>query len=290
MATLNRTIIIPLMGGLGNQLFQFAAGLHLRKFSSKHVKFSPSGLLIAKNTPRSFMLGDLPKKSDLTLRGRFSIAILKIASLVFPTIWVSERDLHDFPLSRVTKATKVLFGYFQRHDYVDSVSTELIRAMSQSNTFRPLVSQTEKNDIAVHIRFGDYLSNSETKKFHGLSAMTYFVNAVNHLQSRHKFDRIVIYSDDLCKAHSDFTEAFGPSEIPVVAEESLSELDDLAGMSASRGIVISNSTFSWWAAWIGTQLHDCSVVAPRPWFATPTAADHNLLPNGWTVLDRELQP
>ena len=70
----------------------------------------------------------------------------------------------------------------------------------------------------------------------------------------------------------------------------MSELEDLAGMSASRGIVISNSTFSWWAAWIGTQLHECNVVAPRPWFATPSAADDNLLPDGWTVLDRELQP
>jgi hypothetical protein len=290
MATKNRPIIIPLMGGLGNQLFQFAVGLHLRKFSSKQVRFSPGSLLIGKNTPRSFMLGDLLRKTDLTFRGRFSLTILRIVSWVFPPIWISERDLHDFPLSRITKATKVLIGYFQRHDYVDSVSTELIQSMSQSNSFKSLVLQPEVNDIAVHIRFGDYLSNSETKKFHGLSAMTYFVNAVNHLQAGHKFDRIVIYSDDLRKAHSDFTEAFGPSEIPVVAEESLSELDDLAGMSASRGIVISNSTFSWWAAWIGTQLHECDVVAPRPWFATPTAADHNLLPNGWTVLDRELQP
>ena len=58
----------------------------------------------------------------------------------------------------------------------------------------------------------------------------------------------------------------------------------------SSSIVISNSTFSWWAAWIGSQLHECNVIAPRPWFATPTAADVNLLPVEWTVLDRELQP
>ena len=205
MTIVKSKVIIPLMGGLGNQLFQFAAGLHLRKFSSKHVKFSPSGLLTAKNTPRSFMLGDLLRKTNSTARGRYSIAILRIASFVCPTIWVSERDLHDFPLSRVTKVTKVLIGYFQRHDYVDSVATELIQSMSQSNTFKSLVLQPEKNDIAVHIRFGDYLSNSETKKFHGLSSMTYFVNAVNRLQSVHKFDRIVIYSDDLGKAYPAFT-------------------------------------------------------------------------------------
>ena len=283
-------MIIPLMGGLGNQLFQFAAGLHVRKFSSKDFRFSINGMIKVKNTPRSYMLGDLLKNSDMTNRGRFSMGIYKLYSFVFPSIWVSERDISDFPLSRMTNSTKVLIGYFQRHDYVDSVSAEMIQSMSQSKTFSRLVEATVNNDIAVHIRFGDYSNNLETKKFHGLSAMSYYVKAVNHLRSVHHYDQIVIYSDDPGKAFPDFVEAFGPSEIPVIAKESSNEFQDLAGMSSSKGIVISNSTFSWWAAWIGSQLHECNVIAPRPWFATPTAADVNLLPVEWTVLDRELQP
>ena len=282
-------MIFPLMGGLGNQLFQFAAGLYMKKFSSKDVRFSLDGLLIPKNTSRYYMLGDLLKNSDMTVRGRFVLASFKLGSFIFPSIWISERELSDFPLVRVTNSTKVISGYFQRHDYVDSVAAEIFQSMSQSNTFSSIVHASANNDIAVHIRFGDYLNDLETKKFHGLSAMSYYVNAVNHLQSVHNYDQIVIYSDDVSKAYSDFTEAFGPSKIPVIAKESSSELEDLADMSSSKGLVISNSTFSWWAAWIGTQLHGCNVVAPRPWFANPTAADDNLLPDEWTILIRELQ-
>jgi len=290
MSAKKGTVIIPLMGGLGNQLFQFAAGLYMKKFSSKDVKFSLDGLLIAKNTSRSYMLGDLLKQSDMTVRGRFFFVIFRLCSFIFPPIWVSERELSDSPLSRVTNSTKVLFGYFQRHDYVDSVSAEIIQSMSHSDTFRSLVLAPANNDIAVHIRFGDYLNDLETKKFHGLTAMSYYIKAVKHLRSIHTYDKIVIYSDQPSKAFSDFTEAFGLSEIPVIARANSSEFEDLANMSSSKGLVISNSTFSWWAAWIGSQLHRCNVVAPRPWFANPTGADDNLLPDEWTVLSREMQP
>ena len=290
MAKFRNVLIIPFMGGLGNQLFQFAAGLHIRKFITKDAYFSQTGLLGSKNTPRSYMLGDLLKSSDVKNRGRFIMAFFRIASLGLPRIWVSERDLSDFPLNRVSKNTKVLLGYFQRREYVDSIATELLQALKHSNQFGTLISAPSKNEVAVHIRYGDYLTSPETKKFHGLTAMSYYVNAVNYLLSIRSFDRVVIYSDDPSKAFSDFTLAFGSNEIPVVLNVRSGEVEELASMTSSKGLVISNSTFSWWAAWIGTQLHDCTVVAPRPWFATPSDADDNLLPKGWTVLDRELQP
>lgn len=290
MAAKKRAIVVPLMGGLGNQLFQYAAGIHVRKFTKKHTFFSQSGLLNTKNTPRSYMLGDLLKSSDTDNRGRFTLAVFKLASFVVPSIWVAERDLSDFPLERVSKTTKILLGYFQRLDYVDSVAAELIQAIRHSSQFGNLATTVSTNDIAVHIRFGDYFTSPETKRFHGLTAMSYYVDGVNHLLTVDSFDRVVIYSDDPIKAYSDFTQAFGSREIPVVLSARAGEIKELASMSSSKGLVISNSTFSWWAAWIGTQLHECHVVAPRPWFARPSAADDNLLSNRWTVLDRELQP
>ncbi len=290
MAAKKHAIIVPLMGGLGNQLFQYAAGIHVRKFTNKQACFSPSGLLNAKNTPRLYMLGDLLEKSDINNRGRFTLAVFKLASLVVPSIWVSEQDLNDFPLERVSKTTRILLGYFQRMKYVDSVGTELIEAMKRSSQFGRLVTTFTTNDLAVHIRYGDYLTSPATRKFHGLTAISYYVEGVNYLLSIDSFDRIVIYSDDPSKAYSDFTQAFGSREIPVVLSARSGEIEELESMSSSMGLVISNSTFSWWAAWIGTQLHDCKVIAPRPWFATPSAADDNLLSKRWTVLDRELQP
>ena len=285
-----QTLIIPFMGGLGNQLFQYAAGVYMRKISLRDPKYSLSGFSSSKNTPRSFMLGDLLSENDKATHGRLGLAFFKLLSFIIPSFWVAEKSLDDFPLERVRKNSIVLLGYFQRHKYVDAVSTDLIKSLSQSNVFSPLFSSPANNDIAVHIRFGDYLANLETRSFHGLSAMSYYVEAVRFLQSSHNYDKIVIYSDNQQKAFADFTYEYGLGGLPVSASTGTSEYDDLAKISSSKGIVISNSTFSWWAAWIGTQLHECNVVAPKPWFAIPTAADDNLLPVGWTVLNRVLQP
>jgi len=284
-----RTIIIPFMGGLGNQLFQYAAGVYMQKILLRDPKYSLIGFSSLKNTPRSFMLGDLINEDDKATLGRLGLAFFKLLSFFFHSVWVAENSLVDFPLERVSRNSCVLLGYFQRHKYVDAVSTDLIKSLSLSNVFSPVFSSQTNNDIAVHIRFGDYLTNLETRSFHGLSAMSYYVEAVKFLESSHSYDKIMIYSDNQQKAFADFTYEYGLGGLPVSVSTCTSEYDDLAKISSSKGIVISNSTFSWWAAWIGTQLHECNVVAPKPWFAIPTSAEDNLLPAGWTVLNRDLQ-
>lgn len=286
----NRRICIPLMGGLGNQLFQFSVGIYIQKFMAMTPKFSSNALNVGIDTPRDFMLGDLICKDSTCTHSRLFLAISKILSFLVPAVWVSERDFADLPLSRVGKRTRVLLGYFQRSIYIDSVASEILEEMSNSDAFGKVVAAPTVNDIAVHIRFGDYLSNPQTKRVHGLTAMSYYVEAVVNLLSTTSYNKIVIYSDEPKMAHSEFSRAFGPSQIPIVMSCNSTEYEDLAGMSSSKGLVISNSSFSWWAAWIGTQLHDCNVVAPRPWFATPSAADDNLLLDRWTVINRELQP
>ena len=277
------------MGGLGNQLFQFAAGLNARKFHSKNPKFSLQGLTVAKNTPRSYMLGDLLKRDEVSRRGRPYMAIVRMLSVINPVFWVSEKDSSDFPLIRITNKSRVLLGYFQRFTYVDAVAQELIAAMSNSTIFSDIFSDTQQNNIAVHIRFGDYLTNEGARRFHGLSSMSYYIEAVKLLQTKHVYDKILIFSDDPNRATAEFTNAYGSGNLPVLSGSGISEYEDLAKISSCRGIVISNSTFSWWAAWLGSQIHDCSVVAPRPWFAQSTDADKNLLPISWTVINRDLR-
>ena len=286
----NRSIYVPLIGGLGNQLFQFSAGIFLKKFMRRGPKFTENFLNLRGNTPRVFMLGDLIDDESKCEVNRLFFVGVKFLSLIVPSIWVSEGGSGDFPMSRVDTKTKVLSGYFQRFDYVDSVAAELLDAMSRSTIFQDILRVPPVNKIAVHIRYGDFLTNARTKHFHGLSAMSYYVQSVKILQSTHRYDGIFVYSDNPQRAYLDFSHAFGSSETPIIMVESSSVYEDLAGMASSKGLVISNSSFSWWAAWIGSQLHECNVVAPRPWFANPTAADDNLLPNKWTVLDRELQP
>ena len=282
-------IHIPLMGGLGNQLFQFSIGLYLNKVLNLKPLFSLAGLQVKTNTTRKYQLYDLLDKGSLSSLNRLHFALIRSIAVIVPSIFVIENGPSDTPVNRVTPNTKLLVGYFQRHTYVDSVKTEMLSALSSSSVFSRIIPSERKDEIAVHIRYGDYLQDPATKQAHGLSSMSYYVQAVNVLRSKHIYKRIVIYSDDSEQALSDFVSEFGESDIDVIAFNGANEFDDLRGMATSAGIVISNSSFSWWAAWIGHNTIGSSVIAPKPWFSTPSDADTNLLCEGWIVLERSLQ-
>ena len=108
--------------------------------------------------------------------------------------------------------------------------------------FAAVIPKTPKDEIAVHMRYGDYAKNITTKQAHGLTATSYYVHAVQLLlKSEKNYKKIVIYSDEPKHALAEFAEAFGKFEIPVVASEFSSEYEDLREMASSSGIVISNS-------------------------------------------------
>ena len=285
----NQKLTIPLMGGLGNQLFQYAAGVNSQVYSSKKPEFLVSNKKVFNNTQRKFMLGDLINKDEVMYLGRLKFILLILLTKIKASVWIQEKNEGDFPLERVTGRTRILVGYFQKRIYVEPVASEILNAMSNSSLFKKVVSTPTKNDIAVHIRLGDYVSEPAAKRSHGLSNIEYFVRAVALLQAKHDYNKVVIYSDDSQAAYTEFVNAFGRSKIPIIISSGTNEYEDLAGISSSKGIVISNSTFSWWAAWIGTHLHDCVVIAPRPWFSKPSKADDHLLLDSWIVIDREIQ-
>ena len=304
----NSIIHIHLKGGLGNQLFQYSMGLYLSKFFNKRVLYLDQGLMqepLSKElqklpnspnefdfkTKRNYMLGDLidsNSKSNLT---RAQFILIRWLSFLFPALFVIEYTPPDLTEFRITESTKILVGYFQRHDYVCAMKTELLSAFKKSTLFAGLIPSVSNSDIAVHVRYGDYSRSPHTKHHHGLTAIEYYVQAVQILlNSSEKFQKIVIYSDESQRAFKEFVKEFGGCDIPIVTSGVSNEYDDLRGISHSKGIVISNSTFSWWAAWIGHHSIGSHVVAPKPWLAKPSVFDKNLIPDGWTVLDRKIQP
>ena len=289
MKNKNQVLIIPIIGGLGNQLFQFAAGLYLRKQYGIVPKFLLGRFTVRAVTEvRSCLLGDLVGEDEESKMGWFRFKIITLLSKVKPSILVEEKGIDDSPFARVTKSTRVIIGYFQKQNYVEAVAGEIFNSMSDSPSFGKLLSAKTVNNIAVHIRLGDYASNRAVRRSMGLSAMSYYVNAVKSLQENHEYDNIVIYSDEPERAHSEFVNAFGITIVPIVFSKNKNEFEDLVEISSCKGLVISNSTFSWWAGWLASHLHKCTVIAPRPWWAKPTIADKNLLLESWVVVDREI--
>lgn len=284
-----KKITIPLVGGLGNQLFQIAAGEYLASKTRRAVVYSPVMLhsfFSRSNTVRAFdsrdLLLDKEINNDKTIALRIQLhARLKTSFLL------SEFDDTLQTFSSVDHKTSLLTGYFQNHSMVDSAKEKILNRFENIEKNIVVASHDRKGSIAVHIRYGDYRTNQQARTFHGLTSMSYFVSAVALLESQANYKNIMIFSDEPNVAVPEFLAAYRGLLPVTIHNPTESTLSNLIYMSKSSALVMSNSSFSWWAAWLGSIGESCNVVAPTPWFAQPSKADATLLDPQWRPLNRD---
>jgi hypothetical protein len=290
----SKRVHVLLIGGLGNQLFQLAAGLYLNEHCGLKTKFNSAWFMSPQRfrrmgmTPRRMLMGELLREGERSSLSQRQIRVAFLFSRFVRSLTVIEADADDTPLERVSVRTIILSGYFQKSRYVKSVQGSLIQRMKESNEFSPLVPNQLEPRIAIHMRLGDYVDNVSAKAFHGLTSVQYYVTAAHQMIQETGLNHILIVSDEPQNAYKIFTSAFDKGGIEISYIDNSTEMNDLALLSHSAGIIISNSSFSWWAAWLGSTNLGAKVIAPTPWFAQPSTADSNLHVSAWTYLHREL--
>jgi len=149
-----------------------------------------------------------------------------------------------------------LFGYFQSEKYFKHIESQIRDDFTFKdeilNPCKEMISQID-NPVALHIRRGDYLNNSNNH--HNLN-LDYYKEALDH------FDPdlcVIVFSDDpsWCKEQKLFS-----SDRFFVSEDN-NQYIDLCLMSLCKYHIIANSTFSWWGAWLANSQ---KVIAPEKWF------------------------
>ena len=281
-------LVVPLMGGLGNQLFQIAAGLGFQKIYDRPVLFSPS------------LLGN-QIRSDISRRGFDSKVLLasheiSTSSLIGLRLALSRQFCPSLLLTDSTpigetslnaaQRAHYLYGYFQNYQDVNFVREEMKNRFSAAIAQKMSDTQNLGESLVLHIRYGDYRSNPKTRAFHGLTSVSYYLDSVGYLSSLENFQEIVIFSDEPELGFADFTDSY-TGDIPVrIAAASEGPFEDLITMSTAKGIVTSNSTFSWWAAWLGSECRNLRIVLPKPWLREFTDFDVRLCAPGWHQLSR----
>ena len=290
----SRKVHLIMMGGLGNQLFQLAAGLHIICRLDRDVRFSthwfnPIGK--AKSSTeisRKFMIDELIHPEEKSSLPYITIKIRVLIGRFIKNYWVSELDLNQGIEKILSPSTNVLTGYFQDIRYVNSVQKQLVERLKNSRKFQQLIPERLEPRVAIHLRFGDYMDNESARRVHGLTGIKYYVEAARILLKETGCKSIVLVSDNPTLARECFSEYCDWGDTEILDSEGSSDLDDLAILSHSAGIVMSNSTFSWWAAWLGSTTLGAKVVMPNPWFAKASAADVALADLSWTILSREI--
>ena len=289
----SKPIYIPLLGGLGNQIFQFVAGIYLHQKHGRNIYYTttflhPPKFLRASNTSiRNFMISELIKSDERKSLSRLQVLILQMFTSSKNRYVVAEVESNTALLDICHFKTTVFIGYFQQLKYVNTVRDELLERFSSSTTFNSLIPKSLEPRVAIHIRLGDYSSNQHARSFHGLTDISYFVEGAKILLQRLQIRDILIVSDEPERAKALFEHCFDRSDVQISCSSGLNEYEDLALLSHSEGLVTSNSSFSWWAAWLSSPLGS-EVIVPSPWFAELSKAEENLFDSRWTVLERRI--
>jgi hypothetical protein len=281
------------MGGLGNQIFQLAAGIYLHQKHGREVNYPttllhpPKYLRAGSTSIRNLMIGELIRSNERVNLSRLQILFLRLFTNSKNRYVVTEKSNTTESLIMCDPKTRIYIGYFQQLKYVNSVATDLLERFSSSATFKSLIPKSLEPRVAIHIRLGDYSSNQRARSFHGLSDISYFVNGAIILLERLQIKSILIVSDEPKRAKLLFEEFFDQYDVQITCSSGVNEYEDLALLSHSAGLVASNSSFSWWAAWLSSPLGS-QVIVPSPWFAELSLAEDNLFDSRWTVIDRQI--
>jgi hypothetical protein len=302
-------VLVEIMGGLGNQLFQYAAGLELARAKNKELilDLRRFGIIGHSNrgTKRKFGLQDLgieiryATTLDLLLSDFIKIVTSRRLLAAFPGILSSlearglrafkERHFHYEPFEGQVGSFSVISGYFQSENYFPTISSSLrnrilLEAELPARLSTLMAEIASSSAICVHVRRGDYLDFN----LHGALRSSYYERGVQEIESKSGVQPIYVFSDDIawCKANLNFRER----DVRFV-DEHLAGTEDthhLLLMSSFRNFVIANSSFSWWGAWLSGRKGKI-VVAPETWFMGAPAIDtSDLIPKTWIRIPNEV--
>lgn len=214
-------------------------------------------------------------------RGFFARAFHKLAPLRYRSQYHEESQRYDANLFQLS-GTVYIAGHWQSELYFRHI-TERLREdlrlrMPLSEAAKELSKEISSSSypVAVHVRRGDYLSNPNAAKHHGVLDAPYYRKAMGQIDGDASPPTFFIFSDDPAWVR----ENLNGESIRVVPEGQRTDAEDLMLIAACRDHVISNSSFGWWGAWLSPS-REKKIVAPKRWFLDPALDDRDIVPQSW---------
>lgn len=286
--------IVNLLGGTGNQLFQYLFGETVRALTGKDVVYDADDF-------KSYVLHggfSLTKVLDLSLptvgddrppwlRYRYAKRLLAEAPAPVRRLMNFRTD-RDFSFATIDRSDRnqYFYGFWQGVDYPAATVAGIIERLrfrpevvgaAQATIARRDIDPT--GDIAIHVRLGDYLKLPRSP--HLPLTPDFYVRAVATLRQDGATGRVFVFSDDIGLCRRMFADQGDWHYV-----EGQSAAADLCLMAMMRNKVISASTFGWWAGALTTQ-RDARIVYPHPWVKSGFAHHAHLSPPalaGWQPL------
>lgn len=285
-------IITRLIGGLGNQMFQYAAGRRVAHMNKTELKLDIAGYSHQKGiTPRKYMLSIFciqEQFASIQEIAHVKKNVSRIAQILFqhPVTYIRQKT-HIFDPHLLTIVNNVyLDGYWVSEKYFQDIS-KIIRKdfafqrIPNAENRNMLASISRLNSIAVHVRRNDYVKDQRTRDFHGVCGLDYYQKAVSFIIKKVSDPVFFVFSDDPNWCKTNLRLAY--PTIYVSHNLGKKDHEDMRLMSACKHNIIANSTFSWWGAWLTDNSYKV-VVAPKKWFTDTSINTKDIVPKRWVRL------
>ncbi len=296
---------IGIKSGLGNQMFQYAYGYAAAKKTglSAALDIRSYERQFAKDTPRAFGLQhfniSIPvAAADETAKFYTPLwfFLRRIANKLFPP-QNYEFDPRQFDI----KDGELRMGYWQNAKYFEEYADDIRReftlreefgseAMAAINEIESLKSKGVAT-LLVHVRRGDYVSNPHAAAAHGTASAEYFKSGIRLVRERINLAdsneeggaplHVFFATEDMDWVRENIIKGF-LIDIPhaFITRPGIKDYEELLVMSHCDHFVISNSSFSWWAAWLAANPHKI-IVAPKRWRVDPKENTEDATPSNW---------
>lgn len=293
-------VITKILGGLGNQMFQYAAGRAVAWRNQAPLKLDISGFgerdgytlwsyglnvfSLEENFATPKEISVFPPARNM-IWSNFTKKILGHAQLA-TSRRITEKKIGFHPDILEARSPCYLEGYWQSEKYFLDIAPIIrndftFRNNPDARNKKMLDQIVSSNAISLHIRRGDYVSNPKVRKLHGICSLNYYQRAIEYIQKRIDHPTFFVFSDDIAWAKKNIASKFPMNFMDY--NQTKQDFEDLRLMRFCRHHIIANSTFSWWGAWLADN-REKLVIAPREWFCDTRMISVDLLPSSWISL------
>ncbi|MBC7914366.1 MAG: alpha-1,2-fucosyltransferase [Pyrinomonadaceae bacterium] len=276
--------IIQYLGGLGNQMFQHAFYLAMRKqFNTKADirQFGNYKLHNGYELDKVFgIVLDQASNFQTNLyynpEGKFIFRKLRRVLGLKNSVY-REKDEFRYDDRVFDNTSQYYIGYWQNEQYFKSIKTQLLKEFTfksdlKGKNLEHKNSISNSNSIAIHVRRGDYINHP----FLGnICDLGYYQQSIQTISERVENPHFYVFSNDIVWCRENIK-----ADTITYVDENIKQNSfiDMQLMSLCKHQIIANSSFSWWAAWLNPNTGKI-VIAPRKWINLES--DIDILPQDW---------
>lgn len=291
-------IIVKIIGGLGNQLFQYSLGRNLAEKYDTDLKLDISEFgayklhkyaLSAFNIIEDFAT---PEEIESLTVEEYAPVVKYIRKKMGKSLkkraksYKEEQHFYFAPQVLNFGNNVYLEGYWQCERYFKDIEgiirKEFTLKIPLEGKNKELLSLIQKvNSVSLHVRRGDYVSHAETNSAVGTCSLEYYRHCIEHIASKVENPHFFLFSDDINRTRK--TLEINHPAIVVDVNSADTNYADLRLMSSCKHNIIANSSFSWWGAWLNDN-PDKIIIAPTIWFVNSPLTPKDIIPENWLKL------